>query len=889
MLGMENPFQPKSPCRGAIIPDVAADSIMGHNKGGMAKYMGLKILNKILIFLAPALFLVALIVLYHELRVYHLKDILENLKGIGSYQIHLAAAFTIISYLIMILYDVLALRYVKHPLPYSKIGFASFIGYAFANNLGLAMISGGSVRYRLYSLWGLSLIDITRIIAFCTVTLWLGFFTLAGIVFLVEPQILPAQLLLPFHSVYPLGVIFLLIVAAYIFSVLIIKRPLRIRELEFPAPSFRMLVIQIVTASLDWAFAGAVIYILFPAITGFSFFKFLSVFLVAQVAGIASQVPGGLGVFETVVILLVPSDIPRHQVMGALIVFRGIYYILPLLAATFLLGMQELLQRWDAIRRFHQAFSGWITAAIPMLFSLTTFLSGVILLFSGVLPATTWRVTWLKDFLPLPVMEVSHFLGSIIGIMLLLLARGILKRIDSAYVLTSFLLGAGILFSLLKGFDYEEAIILSFMLIAFLPCRSYFRRKGSLVSGRFSPGWIAAIMLVLLCSLWLGLFSFKHVDYSHDLWWSFTIHGDAPRFMRAMVGVLCTVVIFFIWRFLNPALPDHLKNGPPDMNKVFPVVRASELTYASLALLGDKFFLFNQKESAFIMYRVAGRSWVSMGDPVGPKDEWPELIWRFREMCDRYNGWPVFYEVRAENLYLYLDIGLSIVKIGEEGKVSLRDFSLEGGASKNLRYTTRKLEKDGYNFRIIPQADIDPFFIEFRSISDEWLRNKSTREKGFSLGFFDEGYLRNFPAGVIEKDGGIVAFTNILAGAEKKELSIDLMRYIPEVHNSIMEYMFIRLMLWGRDQGYEYFNLGMAPFSGFESRELAPLWHRTGALIFRYGEHFYNLQGLRQYKEKFNPVWEPKYIASPGGFYLPRILANISSLISGSLKGLIAK
>ncbi|MGA1865034.1 MAG: bifunctional lysylphosphatidylglycerol flippase/synthetase MprF [bacterium] len=851
--------------------------------------MGSKILNKILILLAPVLFLAAIMVLYHELKVYHLKDILQNLKEISSYQIWMAITLTIASYFIMTLYDALALRYVKHPLPYTKIGFASFIGYAFSNNLGLAMVSGGSVRYRLYSLWGLSMLDITKIIAFCTVTLWLGFFTLAGIVFLLEPLTLPAQIHLPFNSVQLLGILFLSTVMAFVFSALTIKKPFTIKEWEFSMPSFRTIVIQIVTSSLDWAFAGCIIYILLPAIPGFTFFRFLSVFLIAQVAGLASQIPGGLGIFETVVILFVPPEVPRHQLLGSLLVFRGIYYILPLLTATVLLGIQELLQRWDAVRKFHQAFSAWITAVIPIAFSLTTFLSGVLLLFSGVLPAANWRVTWLKDFLPLPVMEVSHFLGSIMGIILLLLARGISRRIDSAYVLTSILLAAGILFSLLKGLDYEEAIILSVMLVAFLPCHRYFRRKGSFISGRFSPGWITAILLVLLCSIWLGMFSFKHVDYSHDLWWSFTIHGDAPRFMRAMVGVLCTVFITIVWRLLSPAYPDQMKKDTPDMAMILPVVRASGSTHASLALLGDKSFLFSQKENAFIMYGISGRSWIAMGDPIGSKDEWSELIWRFREICDAYNGWPVFYEVRAENLYLYLDIGLSAVKIGEEGRVYLKDFSLEGGTSKNLRYTARKIEKDGYTFRIISREDVLPLLHEFKSISDSWLNNKATREKGFSLGFFDNEYLKNFPAGIIEKDGRIVAFTNILTGAGKKELSVDLMRYIPGVHNSLMEYMFIRLMLWGREQGYEWFSLGMAPFSGFESRELASLWHRTGALIFRYGEHFYNLQGLRQYKEKFSPVWAPKYLASPGGLFLPRILANISSLISGNLRGLVAK
>jgi phosphatidylglycerol lysyltransferase len=851
--------------------------------------MRYKIINKIGFLIVPILFIAALVILYHELKVYHLNDIIEDIKEINVYNIYIALLLTITGYLMMTAYDFLALRYINHPLPYTKIGFASFIGYAFSNNLGLSIISGGSVRYRLYSLWGLSAIEITKIITFCAITLWLGFFTLAGLVFLLEPQILPAQLNFPFHSVHWLGIFFLTLIAAFAFLTIKIKKPVMIKDWEFPIPSFRMLLSQIVIASLDWAIAGSVIYILLPSINNFSYFNFLFIFLAAQVAGIASQIPGGLGVFETVVILLIPPEVPRHQLIGSLVVFRGIYYILPLLTATFLLGIQEILQKWETIRKFHQAFSGWFAVMIPMAFSLTTFLSGVILLFSGVLPATKWRIAWLKDFLPLPVMELSHFLGSIIGVTLLLLARGILKRIDSAYVLTTVLLGAGIVFSLMKGFDYEEAIILSVMLMAFLPCHRYFHRRGSFISERFSPGWIAAVFLVLLCSTWLGLFSFKHVNYSHDLWWTFTFHGDAPRFMRAMAGVLGVAIILMIWRFLSPSYQKQPRTDQTDIDRVLPLIRASNATYANLALLGDKSFLFNQKGDAFIMYGVEGRSWIAMGDPVGPKDEWPELIWRFRELCDRYDGWTVFYEVKPENLYLYLDIGLSLLKLGEEGRVPLKNYSLDGGSNKNLRNTCNKLEKEGYVCQIIPQGEVHPFLNEFRDISDAWLKNKNTREKGFSLGYFDEEYLQYFPAGVIKKEGRIAAFTNLLIGADKKELSVDLMRYHPGASNGLMDYLFIHLMLWGKEQGYENFNLGMAPLSGFYSHEFAPIWNRIGALIFRHGEHFYNLQGLRQYKEKFNPTWEPKYLASPGGLFIPRILANTASLISGSLKGLIAR
>jgi len=142
---------------------------------------------------------------------------------------------------------------------------------------------------------------------------------------------------------------------------------------------------------------------------------------------------------------------------------------------------------------------------------------------------------------------------------------------------------------------------------------------------------------------------------------------------------------------------------------------------------------------------------------------------------------------------------------------------------------------------------------------------------------------------IVRKADKIVAFANLWIGAEKEELSPDLMRHLPEAPHDIMEYLFVQLMLWGKQEGYCWFNLGMAPFSGLETRALAPLWHRLGAFVFRHGEHFYNFQGLRQYKEKFAPEWEPKYLASPGGLALPRILMNLASLISGGWKGIVTK
>jgi phosphatidylglycerol lysyltransferase len=174
-------------------------------------------------------------------------------------------------------------------------------------------------------------------------------------------------------------------------------------------------------------------------------------------------------------------------------------------------------------------------------------------------------------------------------------------------------------------------------------------------------------------------------------------------------------------------------------------------------------------------------------------------------------------------------------------------------------------------------------------VSDAWLTEKHTREKRFSLGSFHSNYVSRFPIGLVRQAGEVVAFANIWCGAGKEELSVDLMRHRPGAPSGVMEYLFVELMLWGQQRGYQWFNLGMAPLAGLESRALAPLWSRVGAFIFHHGEHFYNFQGLREYKEKFTPQWEPKYLASPGGLALPRIFTDIAALVSGGMTGVIAK
>jgi phosphatidylglycerol lysyltransferase len=229
------------------------------------------------------------------------------------------------------------------------------------------------------------------------------------------------------------------------------------------------------------------------------------------------------------------------------------------------------------------------------------------------------------------------------------------------------------------------------------------------------------------------------------------------------------------------------------------------------------------------------------------------------------------------------------VKLGEEAQVDLAAFTLEGPQAARHRQILRRFEKDGATFRFVDRADVPGILPQLRAVSDEWLAEKNSAEKGFSLGFFDDTYLAHFPVAVIERKGRIDAFANLWLGAGKAEMSIDLMRYRRDARKSVMEALFVHLMQWGHKQGYRRFAMGMAPLSGFEASPVAPLWNRLGAFLYAHGDAVYNFQGLRAYKEKFNPVWEPHYPAYPGGLRLPRIMVDVSALVAGGYRRVFQK
>jgi phosphatidylglycerol lysyltransferase len=839
--------------------------------------------------IALAVFAGVLFVIQRELAHFHLRDVLAYMRAMPREAVLAAFGCTTGSYFLLGQFDAAGLRYIRKRLPYRYVALSSFIAYAVTHNFVAGPITGGAVRYRLYTAEKLSGTEIATAQGFCSLTSALGLITMIGLSLLAATDQAATTLHLHTPWSWIAGTALLVVIASYALWASLGRNDVELHGWELRPPGATLASLQIVLGLTELCVASAVLWWLLPPEAHIRFVEFLGVYALAVTAGILSHVPGGLGVIESVMLLAFP-DAPRSELLGALLAYRAIYYLLPLFLAGVAFAVLELREQRQHLARAESVLATYVTPVAPQVIGTLVFLAGVVLLVSGATPSVNARVTTLRGLVPLPVLEVSHLVASVSGVGLLVLARALFRRVHEGYRLALMLLAAGVVASVLKGLDYEEAGILAVILSALWLGRRAFHRRASLVEERFTPQWVVAIVGAVAAVTWIGFFAHRHVEYSRDLWWTFATAADAPRMLRASLVTVVAAAAFLALNLLRPSRPEPRLPTATDLELARQVADLSDAALANAVAAGDKRLLLSEHRDAFIMYQVARRSWVALGDPIGRPEAFEDLAWRFRELADRHDGWVVFYESSAQFLPLYLDVGLTAIKLGEEGRVALPQFSLEGSARAELRQAHRRAARDGATFEVIAQQDTQPLLPTLRQISDAWLAEKATAEKGFSVGAFHEEYIRRFPLAVVRREGAIVAFANLWTTHSRAELSIDLMRFGLDAPRSAMDFLFAELMLWGRAQGYRWFNLGMAPLSGLEQHPLAPAWHRVGNFVFRHGEHFYNFAGLRQYKAKFSPIWEPRYLAAPPGLLvLPRVLVDVSVLIAGGVKELLTK
>ena len=821
--------------------------------------------------------------LHKVLREVHYAQIVHTMQHTPPLSLALALLCTIASYLALTGYDASSLRYVGATLKGSTIGMTSFIAYALGNTIGLGVLTGGTVRMRLYTAAGVEASQVAQAIAFNASAFGLGMTTFgaAGLLW-GAPQVapllhMPPLLLQVLSAAALLGVAGLIVLCVRRRSVLLFGR------WTLKLPEGWLAIRQLLISGADLTAAAAALWFLLPH-HGVPLPTFAAFYAVAMALGVISHVPGGLGVFEAVILMAWGPHAPAGEIAGALVMYRIIYFLLPLLIAAGVLASLEL--RSSVLAPIARA----AVRLSPGLMTALVLVAGIMLLVSGVTPTTDDAEEMLRLNVPLFVVEASHLIGSVAGLAMLFVARGLLHRLDAAWWAALVLTVVAAILALPKGIAISEFLVLSLLTTLLVISRKQFDRRSSLFAQTFEAGWLLAVASVIAGCAGILFFAYQDVDYADRLWWQFAFDDYAPRAMRTLLVVAILGVAIGLRQLLRK--PDR-KVGRPDaqaLERARLIVQSQPAADACLALMGDKNLLFSASGNSFIMYAKHRRSWIALSDPIGAQQEWPELIWRFIEMADAHGGRAGFYKVRPQTLPLYLDAGMRAYKLGEEAYVPLHDFSLQGPRRANLRHGVKRAEREGLTFEVIPLPQVPAVLPQIRAISDAWLTAQNAREKGFSLGSFDEQYILRQPVAVVRKEARIVAFATLMAPEVLRiEASIDLMRQEADAPAGTMEFLFANMMLYCQAQGYQRFGLGMAPMSGMQEHQLASRWHRFGRLIFQHGERFYNFRGLRSFKDKFDPEWEARYLIAEGGLAPVFTFSDVAALINGGLKGAIGK
>lgn len=864
-----------------------SDESIAVGEGSPSRLVRLFLIYRLYILAVASLFVFALVAfgIYRLTSEVRYEDVLAALSATSWSAVALAAVFTGLSFFALILYDANALDYIGRRTPFPSVAVTAFMAYAVGNTVGFGPLSGGAIRFRAYSRLGLAPGDIARVIAFVTLAFGLGLLSVSALAALaVAPRV---------ASILGVDAFWLRAVALLILAVLVgvfyagrNGHVVSVRGFELRLPDSRTASRQFLVSAFDIAAAASVLYVLLPD-TQVGWPTFLAVYAVAIGFGVLSHVPAGLGVFEAVIMAGLSNAISIDQLLGSLVLYRLIYYVLPLLLATVLLLITEMRQ---FVLKPGVADAAQLAGKLaPVLIATLSLILGAMLIFSSVVPTPDSDLDFLSGYLPLPIVEGAHFLSSLLGLLLIVAARGLGQRLDGAWWVA--LAGAAVAFAFafLKAIAVFEAGLLALFIVALLVNARAFDRHSSLLRQALGPSWLAAIAVVIVTAVLILLFVYRDTEYAHELWWQFEFSEEAPRGLRALLGLAIASSALALLSLLRPA---HFRTEgptPDELEKAVAITMGQDLADANLVRMGDKRLLFSSSGKSYIMYGIHGRSWIALADPIGVEEEFAELVWQFVGAARAGGGRAAFYQISPILLSACADVGLRAFKLGELAIIDLPQFEMKGSRFANLRQSYSRGLRDGLTFAVAPPEEVAAILPDLRTVSDGWLAHHDAKEKTFSLGAFEDGYVLAQPVGVVRLEDRIVAFATLMVTDTKAEATVDLMRFAPEAPKGTMDFLFASILEYLRGEGYRQFNLGMAPLSGMARREAAPVWDRIGGTLFEHGERFYNFKGLRAFKSKFHPRWEPRYLAVSNGTGAALALMDVTFLIGGGVKGVISK
>jgi phosphatidylglycerol lysyltransferase len=600
------------------------------------------------------LLVAAVWVVQKEFRTLSVADVRAALDAIPSATLWTAAGWTLLAYAVLTVYDRLGSVYAGHPVSYARTSLASFCAYTLAHNLGFAAVSGAAVRYRFYAAWGLPPLAIAKVVAFTSLTFGLGGFALGGLVLVVEPEVVPGLgEHVPHWIMQVLGIASWAIVLAYL-TMSRIRSHVTLFGYRVDLPGFRMALLQTLLASVDVAVTALIFYALLPSAEGLTYLRFLGIYIASYLAGIAASLPGGIGVFDTAILIGLAPYLGTAEVVGALLVFRLYYYIAPLFLAGLLFAGFEVAQRRHALARLTAEQRVADALEVPAIAGLVG-LGGTVLIFLGALPT---RDSAVAEWAGYELAVASHFAASVVGSLLLVIGYGLLRRLTLAWGVGILLLLNGALICWLRQDPWW--LWGAFLLVAGLlaAMSSAFYRDARLMREPLQAGTLVPLAAVGGCAILLALISYGG-KVAGESWFEVVFSPLAPDSLRFTVGLTAVLLLTGMLRLLRPA-------------RIVPEAWSEEVR-ARLRRLGaapperaDGAAFGEAGRAGFAFVRHDG-IWMALGDPAGEEQDRVSAIWRFRDMCDRARVDPAFWRVSPALLRVYGDIGLTAFPLGPPG------------------------------------------------------------------------------------------------------------------------------------------------------------------------------------------------------------------------------
>jgi len=832
----------------------------------------------------PALTIVAcglLFLLFHVSRAVNYHLMMRLVRGTPGEAICLAIFLTSISYLALIALDLCAFNAAGLTVPAPLLLLTSFCGSALGNAVGFGNLTGAAARSRVYGVLGVTAEQIDRIVSYISVMFGIG---LAA--FMAANATLAGSAALRVLGLSPLlvhwtGAVALIGVVGGVSICARRRISIDVGGQTFVTPNFTITLSQLLLTAVDLAAASASLWILLPS-GGPDFFTFAAIFCAATALGVISRVPAGLGIFDVVIFCVLEKDGSPDRVAAALLLYRGVYFLLPLLLAAGSLAIFELRRATpDGDSSAFERVGKGAGLLAPLFLSAITFSVGAMLIVSGATPAIDWRMAVLQSALPLWAVETSHLLATLAGVLLLFVARGLYDRLDGAWWLALIITVANVVFSLAKGLAFAETAAILFLIFLLLATRRQFTRPAAFLRQPFTLGWFVAVAVVIAAATGVLFFAFRDVPYRREIWWQFEFDAQASRSLRAILGASILALAISLWQLLRTSAGRVQLPSAQDLSRAELIIRGQQRSAAMLALMGDKSLMFSSSGKSFLMYAKRGRSWIALFDPTGPREEWPELVCRFEELAGGHAGRAGFYQVYPESLPVYLDAGLRVVKVGEEAVLHLEQFSLEGPQRYGLRQALKRAQRDGVSFELLSRKRTPAERDFLNQISNAWLESHRGSERQFSVAAFEPRFIAGQLVGSARQGGRPVAFVTCMTTDRQSEATLGLMRQVPDAPPYIMEFMLTRLAMELKARNFGALSLGMAPLAGLVRTPLSSRWHRIAGLLWEHGEPIYNFQGLRSFKNKFRPTWEPRYLAASGSIGPFIHLADVAVLAGG--------